>query len=83
MLTQGAAAGENKEAQQALTTSTSIQPKHPKATLALGSVLQDSLDLDGALQQYRIAAAVHPNVPQVCTSTLSCSAHRWAAMVGI
>lgn len=64
-------AGDNAEALQALTTSTSIQPQHPKATLALGSVLQDNLDLDGALQQYRIAAAVHPNVPQVrCSAQL-------------
>lgn len=68
-------AGDNAEALQALTTATSIQPQHPKATLALGSVLQDSLDLDGALQQYRVAAAVHPNIPQVWCPT-SCSSDR-------
>jgi tetratricopeptide (TPR) repeat protein len=57
--------GDNSAAMESLVTATALQPKHPKATLALGSVMQDNLDLDGALQQYRVAVHVHPTVPQV------------------
>lgn len=57
--------GDNGSALESLATATALHPTHPKATLALGSVLQDNLDLDGALQQYRIAVQVHPTVPQV------------------
>lgn len=59
-------AGDNAAALSALQQANAINAEHAKATLALGSVLQDSLDLDGALLKYRIAAAVQPNIPQVC-----------------
>jgi Tfp pilus assembly protein PilF len=53
------------EALAALKTAIGIQPQHPKAILALGSVLQDDLELDAALQKYRVACSLHSNVPQV------------------
>lgn len=59
-------AGDNEAALSTLQKANAVNPQHSKATLALGSVLQDGLDLDGALLQYRVAAAVQPNIPQVC-----------------
>eukprot|EP00892_Ulva_mutabilis_P012887 jgi/Ulvmu1/9971/UM059_0020.1 len=64
--------GDNELALDALRQANAINPQHAKATLALGSVLQDSLDLDGALLKYRVAAAVQPNIPQVWNNVGLC-----------
>lgn len=58
-------AGDNDAALATLQKANIINPHHAKATLALGSVLQDGLDLDGALLKYRVAATMQPNIPQV------------------
>lgn len=62
-------AGDNDAALATLQKANNINPQHAKATLALGSVLQDGLDLDGALLKYRVAATMQPNIPQVCMTT--------------
>jgi hypothetical protein len=50
-----------------LQKATTLHPRHPKAVLAIGSVMQDNLDIDGALMQYRVAASILPDSPQVCS----------------
>ena len=59
--------GENERAADALGHSVRVHPQHPKSVLAMGSLLQDSLDIDGALLKYRTAADMHPDSPQVST----------------
>lgn len=58
-------AGDNDCAEVTLSEAASVQPRHPKAILALGSVLQDAGNHDGALIQYQTAAHIHPESPQV------------------
>lgn len=67
--------GQNADALRALESASTLHPRHPKAVLAMGSILQDNLDIDGALVKYRVAASIHPDSPQVlarlvCTEVL-------------
>jgi tetratricopeptide (TPR) repeat protein len=57
--------GDNEQAVAALEKAVAVHPQHPKAALAIGSLLQDNLDVDGALVKYRVAAGMHPDSPQV------------------
>jgi Flp pilus assembly protein TadD len=59
------AAGDSEAATKALEKATALYPQHPKAVLALGSILQDRLDLENALIKYRSATDVNAHSPQV------------------
>lgn len=64
-------AGQSDLALQSLTKSFEAQPATAKTILALGSILQDRQDMDGALLKYRAAALTNPNSAQVRTRSIA------------
>lgn len=64
--------GRHREAFELLTRSAAMEGTNSRALLALGSIMQDGLDLDAALQQYCSAAAKHAHSAQVWNNVGMC-----------